>query len=185
MNILGVSGGFARENQDGAVALLVDGRLEFAQEEERFVRQSHAIGHVPELAITAALEHADLSIHDIDAIAFHIEWPGIREKLEDFFRFRFGWCPRIHLVNHHYAHAASAYYASGFSNAMVLTADLSGDGLSTTLCAGDGRNLRTLRAFRKPQPLGIFYSIATQVLGFRRDNGEYKVMGDGGLRTTL
>lgn len=177
MNILGISGGIMRGNQDAAAVLLVDGKLVFAQEEERLTREKHAVGALPERAMAAALQRSGLSIHDIDVVAFHANYRSIEENLRSYFTHIFGHCPEIRFVGHHLAHAASAYYASGFDEAMILTTDLSGDGISTTLCHGANGEIRTLREFRKPQSLGIFYSIITQILGFRRDNDEYKVMG--------
>jgi carbamoyltransferase len=177
MNILGISGGVMQGNQDAAAALLVDGKLIFAQEEERFSRLVHAVGALPERAVAAALAYAGLNIRQIDYVAFHTANASLRENLSRYFHYLFGYCPPLRFVNHHVAHAASAYYASGYDEAMVLTTDLSGDGISTTLSYGKGTELRQLRTFTKPQSLGIFYSIATQVLGFRRDSDEYKVMG--------
>lgn len=180
MNILGISGGVMHGNQDAAAALLIDGKLVFAQEEERFTRSMHAVGLLPEMAVTAALAHTGLDIRDIDYLAFHTQYFNLQENLRRYFHCNFGYCPPLRFVNHHFAHAASAFYASGFTDAMILTADLSGDGVSTTLCYGKGTEIQTLRRFQKPQSLGILYSIATQVLGFRRDNDEYKVMGMAG-----
>jgi carbamoyltransferase len=180
MNILGISGGVRHGNQDAAAALLVDGKLVFAQEEERFTRGVHAIALLPENAVAAALAYAGLDIHDIDHLAFHTANSGLRESLQRYFRFVFGHCPPLRFIDHHHAHAASAFYASGFDDAMILTADLSGDGVSTTLGHGKGTEISTLRRFMKPQSLGIFYSIATQALGFRRDSDEFKVMGMAG-----
>lgn len=177
MNILGVSGGVLQGNQDASAVLLVDGRLAFAQEEERFTRLKHAVGALPENAIAAALEHARLDIRDIDVLAFHTEYEAFGDKLHRYMTHLFGHCPTLKFVNHHKAHAASAYYASGFAEAMVLTTDLSGDGVSTTLSYGRGGGLTEMRRFNKPQSLGVFYALVTQVLGFRRDSDEYKVMG--------
>ena len=177
MNILGISGGVQRGNQDGSAALLVDGALVFAQEEERFIRQKHAVGALPEKAISAALEHAGLRMEDIDYIAFHANYTDLLGGLKRYFKHHWGHCPPIRLVNHHFAHAASAFYASDFEDAAILTTDLSGDGISTTLGHGSEGQIETLRSYMKPQSLGVFYSLVTQILGFRRDSDEYKVMG--------
>lgn len=177
MNILGVSGGVLHGNQDASAVLLIDGKLAFAQEEERFTRLKHAVGALPENAIASALRYAKLNIRDIHALAFHTEYAEFGEKLERYMTHLFGHCPPLKFVNHHKAHAASAYYASGFSDAMVFTTDLSGDGISTTLSHGQGAAIKEIRRFNKPQSLGIFYALITQVLGFRRDSDEYKVMG--------
>jgi carbamoyltransferase len=63
------------------------------------------------------------------------------------------------------------------SEASVITADLSGDGCSGLLAHGKGREIEVLRRFPKPNSLGIYYSVITQILGFQRDADEYKVMG--------
>jgi len=154
MNILGISGGVMHGNQDAAAALLIDGKLMFAQEEERFTRSMHAVGLLPEMAVTAALSHTGLDIRDIDYLAFHTQYVNLQENLRRYFRYNFGYCPPLRFVNHHFAHATSAFYASGFEDAMILTADLSGDGVSTTLCYGKGTEIHTLRRFEKPQSLG-------------------------------
>lgn len=177
MNILGISGGVMRGNQDGSAALLIDGELVFAQEEERLSREKHAVGALPERAVHAALAHAGLTMDDIDAIAFHAEYRNMETNFRRFFTHHFGACPPIRFVNHHLAHAASAYYGAGFDDAMILTADLSGDGISTTLNHGRDGRIEVLEQYRKPQSLGVFYSLVTQILGFRRDSDEYKVMG--------
>jgi len=178
MNILGISGGIRQGNQDGAAALLVDGELVAAVEEERLTRIKHAPGLLPEKAVKFCLKRAGLRIEDVDLLVFAgATYVNFEETLSRFFTAQLGHCPPVRLVDHHTAHAASAYYASGFSEAMVLTADLSGDRASTKLFHGKGRELQEKRVWWKPNSLGIYYSILTQVLGFRRDSDEYKVMG--------
>ena len=61
----------------------------------------------------------------------------------------FGYCPPIRFINHHRAHAASAFYASGFDEAMIFTTDLSGDGISTTLSYGKSNKIDTLKTYKK------------------------------------
>jgi carbamoyltransferase len=75
------------------------------------------------------------------------------------------------------AHAASVYYTSGLDESMIITADLTGDNKSTTLCIGSDNNISVLKEFKPPNSLGIFYSMITQYMGFQRDRDEYKVMG--------
>ena len=164
-------------NQDASAALLIDGELVFAQEEERFTRLKHAVGALPENAIAAALGYSKLNMTDIDLLAFHTEYESFAEKLERYMTHLFGCCPKLRFVNHHRAHAASAYYASGFKDSMIFTTDLSGDGVSTTLSHGVDSDIREIKRYSKPQSLGVFYALITQVLGFRRDSDEYKVMG--------
>src|SRR5438128_11551845 len=73
------------------------------------------------------------------------------------------------------AHAAGVFYTSGFDESMIITADLTGEGNSTTLRYDD--KISVIKEFRVPDSLGIFYSMVTQFLGFQRDSDEYKVMG--------
>jgi len=89
----------------------------------------------------------------------------------------FGYCPRLVIVHHHDAHAASAFWGSGFDEAMVLTMDASGDSVSTQLSIGRKDKIETIKRYSRPNSLGIFYSIITQFCGFRRDSDEYKLMG--------
>jgi carbamoyltransferase len=103
--------------------------------------------------------------------------PRMEKRLQDYFALKFGHCPEVKLVRHYLAHAASAYRISGFPDAMVLSADVSGDSVSTLLSHGHGPEIRIIQAVPRPNSLGIFYSMLTQILGFQRDNDEYKVMG--------
>lgn len=178
MNILGISGGTSAGNQDGAAALLVDGALVAAAEEERFTGIKFANGLLPKQAIRYCLRQAGLKIEDLDAVAFPgATYIGIRDTLRRFFEYNFGHAPAIELVDHHLAHAACAYFASGWDEALVLTADFSGDGKSTTVSAARHGKIALLLEKRKPDSLGVFYSAVTQYLGFLKDSDEYKVMG--------
>ena len=178
MLILGISGGVRPGYQDGAAVLLRDGVIVTAIEEERVLRVKHAPGLLPEQAIRTCLEAGAVKITDIDAVATHGEtFANYEDTLQRWFKMRFGHCPPVRCVHHHLAHCASAYYACGFDDAMIFSADLSGDGVSTMLGHGIDGHIEVLKVFKKPQSLGIFYSVITQFLGFRRDSDEYKVMG--------
>jgi carbamoyltransferase len=114
----------------------------------------------------------------VDFLAYgYATVPGMDKRLRDYFNLKFGDCPEVRLVRHYMAHAASAYRVSGFSDAMVLSADVSGDSVSTLLSFGKGSEIKVIKSVPRPNSLGIFYSILTQILGFQRDNDEYKVMG--------
>ena len=178
MYILGINGGVRSGNQDASASLLEDGKLVAAAEEERFLRIKFANGVLPKNAIKFCLEFANISIHDVSYVVFPgLTYSNIRGILETYFNFNFGHCPEVRLVDHHMAHAASVYYTSGLDESMIITADLTGEGKSTTLCYGADDKISVLKEFRVPNSLGIFYSMVTQYLGFQRDSDEYKVMG--------
>ena len=177
MYILGISGGFRHGYQDASACLVREGEIVFAAEEERFSRVKQSPGKMPLLAMRAALAHAGINLQDVAALAWAATWPGAEERLRDFVRHHFGHCPPVRLIHHHVAHAASAYDLSGFEAAGILTMDLSGDSVSTMLSHGRRDELRVLASIERPNSLGLFYTVLTQVLGFRAQADEYKVMG--------
>tara|TARA_Y100000590_G_scaffold122617_1_gene140437 strand:+ start:11337 stop:12962 length:1626 start_codon:yes stop_codon:yes gene_type:complete len=179
MYILGISGGVRLGYHDIGAALLKDGKLVAAVEEERINRIKHSPGQLPQKSIYTILESEKISIQDVDILATHgITWGDIYDKiLKDYFEGEFGFCPPIEKVHHHDAHAASAYYASGFNEAIIITMDGSGDGVSCEFCIGKGDDMEILQRFDRPNSLGIFYSMITQYCGFTRDSDEYKLMG--------
>jgi carbamoyltransferase len=155
-----------------------DSQVIASVEEERLLRVKHAPGRLPEKAIRFVLSFDRISMEDVDYLVFPGEtYKNFKDILGQYMVSKFGSCPEIELVNHHDAHCASAYYASGFDEAMVISSDLSGDSVCTEFCNGSGQDLKVMRRFPKPNSLGIFYSIMTQYVGFQRDNDEYKVMG--------
>jgi carbamoyltransferase len=90
---------------------------------------------------------------------------------------RWGLAGRLRRIEHHHAHAASAYYASGFDRALVLTVDAYGSGLTTTLSLGEGERLRRVHEVRFPHSPGMFYAQITRALGFVPDRHEGKILG--------
>jgi hypothetical protein len=167
--ILGISGHFYRQSADAAAVLLRDGELIAGAEEERFIRIKHAPSQLPEEAIRFCLTTAGLRIGDVDVLAFpQTPWRDLDRNLPEFFEFRFGGRPKaIEYVDHHLAHAASAYRVSGFKDAMILTADWSGDGAALTLAGGRNGEITQLKRFAPPRhSLGIYYALITQYLGF-------------------
>ncbi len=178
MNILGICGGIRLGNWDSAAALIIDGNVIAAVEEERFTRVKHAPGNLPTYAIQYCLEEGGLDIQDIDVVVFPGRtYKNMKERLSEYFRFCFGHAPKIELCDHHEAHAASAYFTSGYSEALVITFDFSGDGRATTISHGKGNRLELLKHWDFPQSLGLFYAMITQHLGFDFGEDEYKVMG--------
>lgn len=178
MYILGISGGFRVGNMDGAACLIKDNQIIAACEEERFVRIKHAPGLIPLEATKYCLKEAKIGIADIDILVFSgATYADMEHKLKRFFEFKLGFCPRIYFVEHHIAHASSAFFVSGFENANILTMDLSGDGISTLMAYGEERKITKIKEFPRLNSLGAYYNIITQYLGFNRNNDEYKVMG--------
>jgi carbamoyltransferase len=198
MNILGINC-FAH---DTAACLLQDGRLIAFIEEERFNREKHTKAF-PDEAIAFCLDQGTIGVEDLDAVAFahragsdfargaidalrrvapkrmaaqaYVDLNLVRK--ERYFRRRWGFRGRTFNVGHHQAHAASAFFASPFDEAAVLTLDRGGDFLSTTLNHGQGHRLRTLAEVRNPDSLGEIYSALTWYLGFHPNSDEGKVMG--------
>ncbi|MDD3875227.1 MAG: carbamoyltransferase C-terminal domain-containing protein [Bacteroidales bacterium] len=179
MYILGINGGVRAGYQDISASLLYKGSVIAAVEEERLNRIKFSPGQLPELSIHQVLKMAGISIHDVSYVASHGSTWGqeYADKLQSYFKFTFGHCPPLAFVHHHDAHAAGAFYGSGFDEAMVITIDGSGDGVSTQLAIGKGLDIKIMERFSRPDSLGIFYSMITQFCGFKRDSDEYKLMG--------
>ncbi len=178
MYILGISGGIRGGHHDPAAALFHDGRLAAAAEEERFLRIKHSEGRLPENAIRFCLSRAGITLRDVKSVAYgYATVPGMDRRLRDYLQLKFGHSPEIRLIPHYLAHAASAFRLSGFQDSMILSADVSGDSVSTLLSHGKGSGIRPVKVIPRPNSLGLFYSMLTQILGFQRDNDEYKVMG--------
>src|SRR5689334_6994201 len=198
--VLGINAVF----HDPAAALVVDGEIVAATEEERFSRRKHGKEPVPfstwELPIDAArwcLATAGIQPESLDAVAYSYHpalarpasgdltersWEDLRtlyvRRAPLFLRTALpGLDPaRVRFVAHHVAHAASAYHAAGFPDAAVLVVDGRGEaGSHLAGHVGHGR-LRVLASQRLPHSLGLLYESATEHLGFRRASDEYKVM---------
>lgn len=177
--VLGINGGVRPGYQDVSAVLLCNGKLLAAIEEERLNRIKHSAGQLPILAVKEVLRIAGITIQQVNVVAFHgSTWQAaIEDVLQAHFKNYFGYCPPLQRYHHHACHAASAYYASGFSKALVITVDGSGDGISTSISIADKSGLTVIKEFERPQSLGIFYSAITQLCGFTRDADEYKLMG--------
>jgi carbamoyltransferase len=200
MNVLGVNAVF----HDPAAALIVDGRVVAAAEEERFSRRKHgkvpvafSTWELPEQAIAFCLERAGLSPADVDAIAYSYdpalarpvdpadltagEWEGLRtlfvERAPLFLRTLGFEESIVSFVAHHVAHAASAHLASPYETSAVLVADGRGEQASSLLGRYDADGtIETLAVQALPHSLGLLYEELTAHLGFRRSSDEYKVM---------
>jgi carbamoyltransferase len=196
--VLGVNAVF----HDPAAALVVDGRIVAAAEEERFSRRKHgkacvpfSTWELPEQAIAWCLRRAGLRPGDLDAIGYSYdptlapaagdvtadEWEGLRtlyvERAPRFLASLGLDADKVRFVAHHVAHAASAHLAAPFASSAVLVVD--GRGERASHLAGHARadgSLEVLATQRLPDSLGLLYEELTEHLGFRRSSDEYKVM---------
>lgn len=207
MRILGISGFY----HDSAAALVIDGKIKAAAQEERFTRKKHDSGF-PDNAIDYVLAEAGISMAEVDFVVFYdkpllkfdrlletyismapkgfhsfrLAMPvWLREKLflKDLLlkkirqrnnRFR---PAQLMFSEHHFSHAASAFYLSPFEEAIVLTLDGVGEWATSTVAVGRGSSLEIVRELHFPHSLGLLYSAFTYYLGFKVNSGEYKVMG--------
>lgn len=190
---------------DSAAALIVDGKVVAAAQEERFTRQKHDAGF-PNNSIEFCLKFAGISANDLDYIVFYEKpilkferlvlnyirvWPrGLHSfilAMESLFkdklwishkiRKELNYQGKILFTEHHYSHAASAYYCSDFDDAVVVTMDGVGEFDTTTLGYGKGSHLQLTHSIHFPHSLGLLYSALTYYLGFKVNSAEYKVMG--------
>jgi carbamoyltransferase len=205
--ILGISAFY----HDSAAALIIDGEIIAAAQEERFTRKKHDPSY-PVNAINYCLSEAGLLLAQVDHIAFY-DKPFLKfERLletyvafapKGFQSFRMAmpvWLreklflkhmlikeikkvdksfddSKIMFGEHHFSHAASAFYASPFEEAIVLTLDGVGEWATTTIAIGKGHELNIVKEIHFPHSLGLLYSAFTYYTGFRVNSGEYKVMG--------
>ena len=182
--ILGINGGTRPGNQDSSATIIKDGKIVSCIEEERFTRIKHSPGVLPENSIKFCLQEAKISIKDVDYVVFAgATYGNMKQILSNFFNLYFRYCPKIYLIDHHLAHASSAFYTSGFENSFIITADLSGDSRSTVLFYADKTGIKEINSYSKPNSLGLFYATITQYLGFKYDNDECKTMALAGFKS--
>ncbi|HXN25430.1 MAG TPA: carbamoyltransferase [Candidatus Dormibacteraeota bacterium] len=203
MNILGINA----YHGNASAAIVCDGRLVAAVEEERFNRVKYAAGF-PAHAIRYCLRAAGLTLADIDHVGvprnpwarlgtklyYAMRMPSFaRERAKVLVKFTgvpqalaqaFDTDPqnvraRFHRVEHHLAHLASTYFVSPFDSAAVLSADGLGDFASTMWGTGRGNRIGVMGSIAFPHSLGLYYTAVTQYLGFLKFGDEYKVMGLG------
>ena len=177
MIVLGLTGGFHFGSCDAAAAVMRDGKVLSHVEEERISRVKNSFSIPPTRCIRAALDVARVSVRDVDVVSLYVEgYPEARDEMRRHIETLLGYCPPLKGVHHHLCHAASTYYASGHEEAAVVNFDWSGDGVSTSIWYGKGRDLELVESIARPNSLGCFYAAFTQYLGFERGD-EYKVMG--------
>ena len=201
--ILGISAFY----HDSAAALVVDGRVVAAAQEERFTRKKHDPAF-PSKAVEYCLAEAGLKAADLDWVGFYDKpllkferlletylayapagfrsfgqalplW--VREKLflPRTMRAALGgaYLKRFVFAEHHETHAASAFYPSPFEEAAILTVDGVGEWATASFGIGRGRTIELTHQLRFPHSLGLLYSAMTYYCGFRVNSGEYKLMG--------
>ena len=183
---------------DSAAALICDGKVIAAAEEERF-NLDKSTNAFPINAINYCLRTGGIDVDDLDYIAHGFAYEPFRDYFEhsDYSRTQFSAvysreavlnCLQTQLgnlndthrfvqINHHLAHAASTYYLSGFQDALVLVVDGMGEIHSASVYAGRSGHLQVLRQIPALHSLGILYSVFTMYLGFMTGFDEYKVMG--------
>jgi carbamoyltransferase len=206
--ILGLSAFY----HDSAAALVTDGRIVAAAQEERFTRKKHD-ARFPVNALRYCLDEAGIRLDAVDHVVFY-DKPFLKfERLLEtylafaprgFRSFRMAlplwlkeklfqkrllrqeleklapdgdWEERLLFAEHHQSHAASAFFASPFQEAAVLTMDGVGEWATTSVALGQGNRLDMLKEIHFPHSLGLLYAAFTAYTGFRVNSGEYKVMG--------
>lgn len=211
MNVLGLSCGFATEREemgenwpislshDSASAIVRDGTVVAAVEEERLNRVKHT-NKFPEKGVRACLEQAGITPRELDGIAFYWTEAELDKDLDLVYAER----PRqprkytrellterlsealrhdidpalLHFVRHHTSHASGSYFHSGFSDALVVVMDGRGEKESISVMCASGGELdpEPVRTYGIGQSLGFFYRTAIEMLGYGLFD-EYKVMG--------
>lgn len=209
MIILGIAAPFGH---DHSAAIMIDGKLVAAAEEERFTRKKHADGQEPVNAVAYCLKASGVDPRDITCVAYPWSFQALRDKRLDYFLRTIRTKPsravkkffrnqselagqraflsrtlaasgidqakvRVEWVEHHVAHAASAFYFSGMQEAAVLSIDAGGEIASTLMGYAGQRGITVTKQIIAPDSLGDFYATMTDYLGFERGDGEYKVMG--------
>ncbi|RPJ59507.1 MAG: hypothetical protein EHM24_27845, partial [Acidobacteria bacterium] len=201
MHVLGLSCFY----HDSAAALLRDGVLVAAAEEERFTRRKHDNGF-PSRAVAYCLREAGIDIEAVDHIVFYEkplpkfgriietvigEWPrsfpvwieGVPQWLvtkldhRSLIQRALGTRKPVLFSSHHLSHAASAFLASPFEDAAILTTDGVGEWTTTAWGVGRGTGIEMRQEIRFPHSIGLLFSALTAYLGFRVNDAEWKVMG--------
>ncbi len=202
MNVLGLSFYY----HDSSAALVQDGVLVAAAEEERFSRRKHDSGY-PALAIEFVLKQGGITLHDVDYVVFY-EKPFVkfermlltamstfpkssavfRESMQRWISDKL-WIKsilakktgvpssKLLFAEHHVSHAAASFFTSPYKEAAILTVDGAGEWTTSTMGVGRDRHLEITKEIRFPHSLGLMYSAFTAYCGFEVNEGEYKLMG--------
>jgi len=201
--ILGISAFY----HDSAAALVVDGRIVAAAQEERFTRKKHDHGF-PQQAIAYCLGEAGIAAGELDYVAFYdkplLKFDRLLETYASFAPAGFrsfleamplwlnqklhlpremrkglggGYRKRFVFTEHHESHAASAFFPSPFERAAILTVDGVGEWATASYGRGEGHRIELTHTLEFPHSLGLLYSAFTYFAGFKVNSGEYKLMG--------
>ncbi|MEE2989828.1 MAG: carbamoyltransferase [Planctomycetota bacterium] len=201
--ILGISAFY----HDSAAALVVDGRIVAAAQEERFSRRKHDY-RFPQQAIEYCLQEAGISATELDLVGFYDKpllkfdrlletylayaprgfrsflqalplW--VKQKLHLPREIRRGlngdYSRKIVFTEHHESHAASAFFPSPFEEAAIVTLDGVGEWATASIGHGQGHQIELTHEMHFPHSVGLLYSAFTYYCGFRVNSGEYKLMG--------
>jgi carbamoyltransferase len=209
MIVLGLGGAVGH---DPAAAIVVDGKVLAAADEERFNRNKHSKGLQPELATQFCLKQSGVKPRDVQVVAYPFAPISLFGPARWHFAARHWYAPdrafvalfngnrryrrnvrhvfamlekvgidprRISFVpvEHHVAHASSAYHLSGYRDAAIMSIDGVGEYCTTWFGTGQGGEIRCLKEFFSPDSLGGFYGAITEYLGFEMLDGEFKVTG--------
>jgi len=201
VNILGISAFY----HDSAAALVGDGEIVAAAQEERFTRKKHD-SRFPAHAAAYCLSEAGITANDLDAVVFYDRpftkferiletylmyapvgirsliksmplWLKQKLFMKELIRKELDYEGTILFTDHHEAHAASAFYPSPFDEAAFLTIDGVGEWTTTSFGFGRGNEIGIQKEIRFPHSIGLLYSAFTYFTGFRVNSGEYKLMG--------
>lgn len=185
MKILGINGWTVR-GHDGGATLIDDGKLKFAIEEERLVCIRHAYDRIPYESIKMICEEENICIDDIDKVAIGWNYPALWKMFgkefiskEEMSKCLFNaehFADKIVYVDHHLAHACSAFYPSNFTDAIVLVIDGQGELIATSIFVGKRTENQLKKVYETQTSLGYFYTAVTEHIGFYSGQ-EGKTMG--------
>jgi carbamoyltransferase len=199
--ILGLSAFY----HDSAAALIKDGQIIAAAQEERFTRVKND-ARFPYSAINYCLEAAGINVNDLEAITFYDnpyctmerilasqlkvypkgntiwqelfpKWVQTKMHIPDIIRAELNYTGKLYLTQHHVSHAASAFYPSPYEQAAILTIDGVGEWATATIGMGTADGINILKEINFPHSVGLLYSAFTYYTGFKVNEGEYKLMG--------
>lgn len=185
MKILGINGWTVR-GHDGGATLIEDGRLKFAIEEERLIGIRHAYDRIPYESIKMICQEENVCIDNIDKVAIGWNYPVLwkmfgkefisKEEMSQKLFNTEHFANKIVYVDHHFAHACSAFYPSNFTDAIVLVIDGQGELIATSVFVGKRTENKLEKVYETQTSLGYFYAAVTEHIGFYSGQ-EGKTMG--------